>query len=56
MTMDELAIISEIDFRQIGRIERAEVNTSFISLFRISKALKVDIRELFSDEMNKVIN
>jgi transcriptional regulator with XRE-family HTH domain len=49
MTMEELSIISDIEYRQIGRIERAEVNTTIISLVRIAIALKVDIREFLND-------
>ena len=42
----ELAIDAKITENQIGRIERAEINTSILNLYNIAKALDVDIREL----------
>lgn len=45
--MEALANESEIEYRQLGRIERGEVNTTIISLLRIAEILKVDIKILF---------
>lgn len=47
LTMEILANEAEIEYRQIGRIERGEVNTSIISLLRIAEILKVDIKVFF---------
>lgn len=44
----QLATEAEIPKNQIGRIERAEINTSVLSLYKIATALKVDIKDLFS--------
>ena len=49
-TMESLANETEIEYRQIGRIERGEVNTTIISLLRIAEILKVDIKMLFEFE------
>jgi transcriptional regulator with XRE-family HTH domain len=49
ITMDSLSFESGIEYRQIGRIERGEVNTTVMSLFRIAKVLKTDIRNFFDD-------
>lgn len=49
ITMDSLSFESGIEYRQIGRIERGEVNTTVMSLYRIAKILKTDIRNFFDD-------
>ncbi len=49
ITMDSLSFDSGIEYRQIGRIERGEVNTTVMSLYRIAKILKTDIRNFFDD-------
>ncbi len=47
ITMESLSFESGIEYRQIGRIERGEVNTTVMSLFRIAKVLNTDIRNFF---------
>ncbi|MCX6236377.1 MAG: helix-turn-helix transcriptional regulator [Bacteroidia bacterium] len=46
-TMESVANEAEIEYRQLGRIERGEVNTTIISLLRISEVLKIDMKVLF---------
>ena len=46
-TMEGLAHEAEIEYRQLGRIERGEVNTSVISLLRLCEALKIEMSDLF---------
>jgi transcriptional regulator with XRE-family HTH domain len=36
ITLQQLAFLSKIEYRQLGRIERAEVNTTIVSLIRIA--------------------
>lgn len=43
----ELAIECGIPKNQIGRIERAEINTSLGTVLKISKALNIEPWELF---------
>lgn len=40
MTMEQLAAEAEIEYRQLGRIERGEINTTVISLLRLAEALQ----------------
>jgi transcriptional regulator with XRE-family HTH domain len=47
LTMEQLAHEAEIEYRQLGRIERGEINTSILSLLRICQALHVDVDNLF---------
>ena len=47
LSMEAVANEAEIEYRQLGRIERGEVNTTIVSLLRIAKILKVDIKILF---------
>ena len=47
ISMESLAFGSEIDCRQIGRIERGEINTSILSLLRISEFLKIEMNIFF---------
>jgi transcriptional regulator with XRE-family HTH domain len=48
LTMEALANETEIEYRQIGRIKRGEINTTIISLVRIAEVLKVDISQFFN--------
>jgi transcriptional regulator with XRE-family HTH domain len=50
LSMEVVANEAEIEYRQLGRIERGEVNTTIISLLRIAEVLKVDIKEFFDFE------
>ena len=50
LTMEALANEAEIEYRQLGRIERGEINTTIISLLRIAEILKVDMKMLFDFE------
>ena len=47
LTMEAVANEAEIEYRQLGRIERGEINTTIISLLRIAEILKVDMKMLF---------
>ena len=46
-TMESLANEAEIEYRQFGRIERGEINTSIISILRISEVLGTEMSDLF---------
>lgn len=49
----QLAFEVKTDGRHIRRIERGEVNLSFVILFRISQVLGTTISDLMSDEENE---
>lgn len=46
LTMMELSFESDIDYRQIGRIERGETNFTIKTLLRICKTLNCSLRNL----------
>lgn len=46
LSQETLSFDADIPRNQVGRIERGEINTSLITLFKISKALNIDIKEL----------
>lgn len=48
-SMENLAYEAEIEYRQLGRIERGEINTSIISLLRICETLQVEMKVLFEE-------
>ena len=48
LTQKELAFILDIEISQITRIETGKINTSILNLIKISKALEIDIKELFN--------
>lgn len=48
VSQEELANSSDIPISQIGRIERGEINTTISTAYAISKALEIDIKELFN--------
>ena len=43
MSMEQVALKADIDFRQLGRIERGEGNITIISLLRIAEVLENDL-------------
>lgn len=47
MSQFQLSIDADLTKNQIGRIERAERNTSLVALNRIAKAFKIPLHELF---------
>lgn len=48
ITQEELAYRSELTLSQIARIETVKINPTVSTLFRIAKALDVEIAELFN--------
>ncbi|WP_435136755.1 helix-turn-helix domain-containing protein [Formosa sp. A9] len=46
-TQAKLAIDLNIEISQISRIERGVINTSISNVYKISKVLKIGIKELF---------
>tara|TARA_B100000378_G_C17818482_1_gene333513 strand:- start:238 stop:456 length:219 start_codon:yes stop_codon:yes gene_type:complete len=42
-----LSYDANIPRNQVGRIERGEISTTITTLLKISKALKIDLKELF---------
>lgn len=47
LSQEKLCYDANIPRNQVGRIERGEINTTIITLQKICKALKIEIRELF---------
>jgi transcriptional regulator with XRE-family HTH domain len=54
ISQEELANSSDIPISQIGRIERGEINTTISTIYAISQALEIDIKELFDFQIQKV--
>jgi transcriptional regulator with XRE-family HTH domain len=46
-SQERLAYEAEIELRQLGRIERGEINTGILSVKIIAGTLKIDAKELF---------
>ncbi len=46
-TQEQLSFESGIELRQIGRIERGEINTGINSVFEIAEILKINPKDLF---------
>lgn len=46
-SQERLAYEAEIELRQLGRIERGEINTGILSVKLIADTLKIDKKELF---------
>ena len=47
-SQEQLANELGVEISQISRIERGIINTSVTTLYAISKALKIDVSELFT--------
>lgn len=52
-TQESLSYDAELDISQIGRIERGKVNASLNVVYRISKALRVPMKELLDFEVEE---
>lgn len=52
-TQEELANDLGIEISQISRIERGLIGTSVYSAYRIAKALKVEVSDLFNFEFTE---
>lgn len=47
ITQEQLSFDTGIELRQIGRIERGEINTGISSVFEIAAVLKIKPKDLF---------
>lgn len=47
LTQEELAFKSDLEYSQISRIERGIINTSISQVYKIAKALDIEVTELF---------
>ena len=47
LSQEMLANDANIPINQVGRIERAEINTSLNTIYKLAKALNIEIKELF---------
>ena len=47
LSQETLAYHCHIDTRQVGRIERGEVNTTISTVFALSRALEIEVAYLF---------
>ncbi len=56
LSQNDLSINSDIPKIQIGRIERAEINTTVRTLVKIANALQIDPKELFNFSSPKDTN
>lgn len=48
LSQEMLANDANIPINQVGRIERAEVNTTLSTIFKIAKALDIDVEKLLN--------
>jgi transcriptional regulator with XRE-family HTH domain len=49
LTQKELAFMVDVEISQITRIERGVINTSVLSLLRITDALEISISDFLKD-------
>lgn len=47
LSMEKLAALSFFEYSQISRIELGQINTSLDTVFKLAKALDVDVKDLF---------
>ena len=50
ISMEKLAALTDFEYSQISRIELGQINTSLDAIFKLAKALNIDIKELFDFE------
>lgn len=46
LTMEKLAEMADIEYRQLGRVERGEVNTTISTMYAIAKGLEIPFKDL----------
>ncbi len=51
LTQLDLAVLTDIDIRQIQRIENSENATSIVNAYKVAKTLNVPIQKLFDFEV-----
>jgi len=49
LSQEDLANDCNIPISQIGRIERAEINTTLLTTLKLSKALNISFKDFFSE-------
>jgi len=49
MTQNELAMLCNFEKASMSRIESGQTNMTILTMIKISKALDVDIKDLFND-------
>ena len=47
MTIEELALEAELEYKQLSRIELGKINTSIYQIYKISDTLSVPLTEIF---------
>ncbi|TGD76912.1 helix-turn-helix domain-containing protein [Hymenobacter wooponensis] len=47
LTQEGLAAAADMEFSQIGRIERGVINTRLSTVFVLAHTLKIDVRDIF---------
>lgn len=47
LSMEKLAELANIDYRQLSYVELGQVNTTISTIYAIAKALDVSLKELF---------
>ena len=47
LSQEELSYQCHIDTRQVGRIERGEINTTISTVFALARALEIEVAHLF---------
>jgi transcriptional regulator with XRE-family HTH domain len=47
LSQENLSYDANIPRNQVGRIERGEINTSIGTLYKICKALRIELKDLF---------
>ena len=50
LTMTELANLCDIEYRQISDIELGKINTTLSTIYLLSAALEIPVKELFDFE------
>ena len=50
LSQEMLANDANIPINQVGRIERAEINTSINTIYKLAKALEINVKDLFDFE------
>ena len=47
LTIEKVALDSEIEYTQLSRIELGKINTSIYQIYKISKSLSVPVPDIF---------
>lgn len=49
MTIEKVALLADMEYTQLSRIELGIINTSLFQIYKLSKILEINMSDIFTD-------